>query len=357
MPSRQLAIRNHSYGENTLTQHSALSTQHWPVYGHDWAVEQLQKSIAYQRVRHAYLITGAESVGKNTLAHAFAMALNCTHADEAARPCLECRSCKLVMSGNHPDMLYSEQDATTGALRIDAVRSVMRGLAMKPFEARYRIAIFEAFDQAQPRAQDALLKTLEEPPPNALLILTTSRVEALLPTILSRSQMIALRPVSLALVRDVLVERCGADRDHAELLARLSGGRIGWAISALQDETLLQARETWLDLLEEAIERDRAGRFDLAQELGKDKLALGPLLELWQTYWRDLLLLVRESRVPPANSDRLVNLQQFAIRLSADEVLRALKATRTLLDLLRYNINLRLALEVMFLDYPGLRRE
>jgi DNA polymerase-3 subunit delta' len=332
-------------------------SHNWPVYGHDWAVEQLRKSIAYWRVRHAYLITGADSVGKNTLAHAFAMALNCTHPDEAARPCMECRSCKLVQSGNHPDMLYSEQDASTGALRIDALRAVMRGLAMKPFEARYRIAIFEAFDQAQPRAQDALLKTLEEPPPNAVLILTTARVEALLPTILSRSQMIALRPVSLALVRDVLVEKWGADPERAELLARLSGGRIGWAISALHDETILQSRESWLDLLEDCIRRDRAGRFDLAQELGKDKLALGPLLELWQTYWRDLLLLARGSRVSPANSDRLVNLQQFAIRLSADEVQAALNATRTLLDMLRYNINLRLALEVMFLDYPGLRRE
>lgn len=340
-----------------MTQHSAHSSHHWPVYGHDWAVEQLRKSIASQRVRHAYLITGADSVGKNTLAHAFAMALNCTHPDEAARPCMECRSCKLVQSGNHPDMLYSEQDASTGALKIDALRAVMRGLAMKPFEARYRIAIFEAFDQAQPRAQDALLKTLEEPPPNALLILTTARVEALLPTILSRSQTLALRPVSLALVRDVLVERWNADPAHAELLARLSGGRIGWAISALHDDSLLQTREAWLDLLEDCIGRDRAGRFELAQELGKDKLALGPLLELWQTWWRDLLLLVRESRVPPANSDRLVSLQQYAIRLSAGEVLAALNATRTLLDMLRYNINLRLALEVMFLDYPGLRRE
>lgn len=340
-----------------MTQHSAHSSHHWPVYGHDWAVEQLRKSITSQRVRHAYLITGADSVGKNTLAHAFAMALNCTHPDEAARPCMECRSCKLVQSGNHPDMLYSEQDASTGVLKIDALRAVMRGLAMKPFEARYRIAVFEAFDQAQPRAQDALLKTLEEPPPNALLILTTARVEALLPTILSRSQTLALRPVSLALVRDVLVERWNADPAHAELLARLSGGRIGWAISALHDDSLLQTREAWLDLLEDCIGRDRAGRFELAQELGKDKLALGPLLELWQTWWRDLLLLVRESRVPPANSDRLVSLQQYAIRLSAGEVLAALNATRTLLDMLRYNINLRLALEVMFLDYPGLRRE
>ncbi len=182
-------------------------------------------------------------------------------------------------------------------------------------------------------------------------------MEALLPTILSRSQIIHLRPVSLPLVREVLVERYGAEPDHAELLARLSGGRIGWAIGALHEPALLEQRETALNLLEDCLQRSRAGRFDLAQELGKDKLTLGPVLELWQTYWRDLLLIARQSRVAPANSDRLVSLQQFAIHLTPEEIVQGLKATRALLDALRYNINLRLALEIMFLDYPGLRRE
>ena len=159
-----------------------MTNHDWPVYGHDWAVAQLGKSMDFGRVRHAYLITGAESIGKSTLAHLFAMALNCTHPDEAARPCGECRSCHLIFSGNHPDILYAEQDPSTGALKIDAIRAVMRSLAMKPFEARYRIAIFDHFDAAQPRAQDALLKTLEEPPPSAILILTATREEALLST-------------------------------------------------------------------------------------------------------------------------------------------------------------------------------
>jgi DNA polymerase-3 subunit delta' len=315
---------------------------------------QLQKSIAFGRVRHAYLITGPDSIGKNTLAHAFAMALNCTDADEALRPCLQCRSCRLTLSGNHPDLLYGERDAETGALRIDAIRAVMRGLAMKPFEARYRIAIFDHFDEAQPRAQDALLKTLEEPPPNAVLVLMAQSAESLLPTITSRSQIINLRPVSLPLLRDVLVGRYGADAEQAEWLARLSAGRIGWAIAALADDSLLEGRTQALDALEDCLERSRAGRFDLAQEMGKSKQDLRPVLELWQTYWRDLLLLTRRSDVPPANSDRLVRLQQFAIHFSADEVLAALNATRSLIDQLRYNINLRLALETMFLDYPGL---
>ncbi len=330
---------------------------HWPVYGHDWAVAQLQKSIQFQRLRHAYLITGAVSVGKNTLAHAFAMALNCTAPDESLRPCLECRSCRLTISGNHPDLIYGELDPNTGALRIDAIRAVTRGLAMKPFEARYRIAIFKDFDQAQPRAQDALLKTLEEPPPAAVLILMAQAAESLLPTILSRSQQIHLRAVSLPMVRDVLIEHYGAEPERAEWLAHLSAGRIGWAIQALQDESLLEARAEALDQLEDCLGRSRAGRFDLAQAIAKSsKQDLGALLELWQTYWRDLLLLTRRSQVPPANSDRLVSLQQFAIHFTAEEIVTALKATRSLIDQLRYNINLRLALEVMFLDYPGLER-
>jgi DNA polymerase III subunit delta' len=333
-------------------------THHWPVYGHDWAVAQLQKSLAFGRVRHAYLITGPASIGKNTLAHAFALALNCTHADEAARPCMQCRSCRLVLSGNHPDMLYSELDPNTGALRIDALRAVMRGLAMKPFEARYRIAIFDQFDRAQPRAQDALLKTLEEPPPNAVLILLANAGEALLSTITSRSQILALRPVALPVVRDTLITRFDTDPEPAELLARLSAGRIGWAIHARHEAALLEEREAALDLLEDCLGRSRAGRFELAQEIAKqDKQNVEIVLELWQTYWRDLLLLTRSSWVAPANSDRLIPLQQFAIHFTKEDVITALQATRRLLTDLRYNLNLRLALETLFLDYPGLQRE
>ncbi len=329
----------------------------WPVFGHDWAVEQLRKSIAFGRVRHAYLFVGTDAIGKHTLARAFALALNCTHADENARPCGECRSCKLILSGNHPDLMYSELDPNTGVLKIEAIRTVTRGLAMKPFEGRYRIAIFPEFDRAQPRAQDALLKTLEEPPPSALLLLLARSSEELLPTITSRSQTFHLRPVSLAGIRSTLIERFGAEAERADILAHLSAGRLGWAINALHDDTLLDQRQAAFDMLDECLTRTRGGRFELAEGLSKDKLALAPLLELWQTYWRDLLVMVESSRVEPTNGDRLVSLQRHAIYYTAEDILRALKATRQLMDNLSYNINVRLALEVMFLEYPGLRRE
>ena len=333
-----------------------MTTHHWPVYGHDWAVEHLRKGLAHNRIRHAYLITGPESVGKETLARAFAQTLNCTHPDEAARPCGECRSCKLIASGNHPDLLYSELDANTGALKIEEIRSVSQRLSLKPYEARYRIAILRDFDHARGQAQDALLKTLEEPPPQALLILLAPSSEVLLPTITSRSQVIPLRPIAADVVKDILIEHKGASPEQADLLAGLCGGRVGWAIRALEDPELLEQRERALSLLENLLDVTRAKRFDLADDLSKDKLGLYPLLELWQSYWRDVVLMCQNAPVPPANRDRRDQIERLSARLTPEEALGALEATRTMLRNLSMNLNLRLALEVMFLDYPGLRK-
>jgi len=336
--------------EHTLHEH------HWPVYGHDWAVDHLRKSMAHGRVRHAYLIAGAESVGKETLARAFAMALNCTHADEAARPCGECRSCRTTLSGNHPDIVYSQLDPTSGALKIEEIRGVIQRLALKPFEARYRVAILPDFDHAAPRAQDALLKTLEEPTSHAILILLASSLDPILPTITSRSQIIHLRAVSAGVIEAVLKDKFGADAQTAALLAHLCGGRLGWAVRALEDAAVLEQRQTALDLLEQILMTDRIGRFALAEDLSRDKLSLIPLLELWQTYLRDLILLCEGSALEPANLDRADHLDALAHRMSGDEALIALRATQNLLNVLNTNANTRLALEVMLLDYPGLRR-
>ncbi|MCA9910936.1 MAG: DNA polymerase III subunit [Anaerolineae bacterium] len=330
------------------------SIQHWRVFGHDWAVEQLQRSLIHQRIRHAYLIVGAESVGKETLARAFAMALNCLHEDVIQRPCFECRICRQILSGNHADVLYSQSDPNSGILRIEEVRLMTGRIALKPFDARYRVAIFRDFDNAQPRAQDALLKTLEEPPPHAVLVLLARSQEPVLSTITSRSQMIHLRPASVYDIHQALTSHYAADDVHAEELARLSGGRVGWAIRGLEDEVALEQRSAALDLLEDILSKPRVGRFALAEDLSKDKLALIPLLELWQSYWRDLLLSITNSGVALMHADRTAHLSRLAALVSETETLIALHATQTMLSTLKTNANVRLALEVMFLDYPGL---
>lgn len=330
--------------------------QDWPVIGHAHAIARLRQSLQHGRIRHAWLIAGAAGLGRHTLALAFAMALNCMVEQPAGRPCLKCSACRRHLSGNHPDLLQLWPEAGA-ALRIDAIRETLRSLALKPFEGRYRVAILNDFERAQPRAQDALLKTLEEPAPGAVIILVASSARALLPTITSRCQLLALRPLPFETLRAALVER-GAAPERATLLARLSGGRVGWALRALEDGSLLEQRAEALELLQAGVGGNRAERFALAEKLARrGRAELQELLEHWQTLWRDLLLLAAGSAVMPVNSDRAELLYRHREQLRLEETVRALTATRRLLGTLYSNVQLRLALEVLLLDYPGLQNE
>lgn len=337
-----------------------LAPQRWQVPGHEWAVEFLRKGMQHRRNRHAYLITGMEGIGKADLARTFAMALNCADPVEGNRPCGVCRSCKLTISENHPDLLFGEADETSERLKIEAIREVTRTLALKPFESRYRIAVFPQFDRADPRTQDALLKTLEEPPAHAVLILMATSTENIMPTILSRCQHLPLRPVPQETVQRIL-EEGGVPPDKALLLARFSGGRIRWALEAAANDEVLRERDAILNRLQELLSGNRRARFELAEELDqmarKDRAAIRQMLEIWLTYWRDATLLAMDSPIKPCNTDRSIELQQLVQRIQPDEALHALQATRAVLrEQLNTNANVRLMFEVLFLDYPLLSR-
>lgn len=342
-----------------------IAAQNWGLIGHDWAVALLRRSLLNGRQRHAYLFTGGRSLGKRRLALAFAKALNCEAEDIAGRPCENCRSCRAINRESDPDLIVAKGEA--GApLKVEAIRDVARLLALKPFAARYRIAIFEDFDLVVPLAQDALLKTLEEPPARAILMLLANaegkvlrgRLEdVILPTIRSRAQTIPLRPAPLEAIKGTLIER-GCDEGRADLVARLSGGRVGWALNASRDDQLLARRQETLDSLRAIVDGGRLARIKSAEQLSKsvagDKGAMRNILEVWLTYWRDVLLQSHDCPVKPFNSDRADEIRSLALRIDAESVRAALQATRRTMDALATNANLRLALDALFLDYPGL---
>ena len=330
--------------------------ENWGVIGHDWAVGLLRRSLLKGRQRHAYLITGAPALGKGALALAFARALNCEAERIAGRPCGVCRACKAISRGSDPDLIVARGE--DGApLKIGAIRDVARLLALKPYSARYRIAVFEDFDLVAPLAQDALLKTLEEPAAQAILIVLASSAERVLPTIRSRAQAISLRPASLQLIKGALVER-GCAEERADLIARLSGGRIGWALNAIRDEDSLAFRREMLDTLRGILDGGRLERIKAADQLskraGRDKAAAREILEIWQTYWRDVLLQGHDCPVKPSNSDRAEEIRLLAARMEPASAYCALAMTRRTIEALSTNANLRLALDALLLDYPGL---
>lgn len=334
---------------------TSLPTAHnWPVYGHNWAVDHLRKAIINDRTRHAYLFTGVDGIGKRTLAYAFAMALNAPA--DAGNIDYDTPAARKIMSGNHPDIVLTERDEKTGALKIAAIRELATRLALKPYETRYRVAILDDFQFARPQAQDALLKTLEEPATTSILLVLASSTDNILATITSRCQVMALRPLSVKATQDVLAREYDIPPPDADLLARISGGRVGWAINATEPESPVMAgRAQALDMLEDALRSGRVGRFNIAGDVEQDKLVVLPLLALWITYWRDVVMINLGASFSLMNADREDMIVSVAGNIDTQAATRALNATRQAQQtIMNTNANIKLVLEAMFLDYPGL---
>jgi DNA polymerase-3 subunit delta' len=330
------------------------------VIGHHWAVTMLRQSLAHGRNGHAYLITGPDQIGKTTLARAFAQALNCTgEADGNCQPGHLCRACTLIANGRHPDVRQIEPEVSGRGkltLKIETIRQLQQELSLSAYEARTKIAILKRFDAATIGASNAFLKTLEEPPPRVLLILTATDADTLLPTIASRCRTLNLRPLLPELIEQSLTTRWQVDEDKAALLAHLADGRLGWAVAASQNVAILEERAAHLAQLQEALTGNRVRRFQLADKLA-DKPETAPLvLQTWVSWWRDASLLAQNGNAYTGitNIDQLDPLRQTAAAVPESALLVSLRQTTLSLWQLEHNANARLVLENLLLTYPYL---
>ena len=172
----------------------------WGIIGHEWAVKLLQEQIWKGRLRHAYLITGPDGIGRRTLATRLVQAINCRPSTSEGDPCLSCRTCKNIERMAHPDLAIVQAEQRGGVLKVDQVRELQRVLALAPYEASTRAAMLLRFEEANIHAANALLKTLEEPSPSVVILLTAESAETLLPTVVSRCELLRLRPAGLSQV-------------------------------------------------------------------------------------------------------------------------------------------------------------
>lgn len=336
----------------------------WPVWGHQAAVATLTQAVATDRVRHAYLVSGPEGVGKKTLALAFAGALACPVPPVPGVPCGQCRSCRKIARGVHPDVQVTglatqiaESKATSKntTLTIETVRGMTATAALRPVESPWRVMLLDDAELMQETAQEALLKTLEEPPSFAVILLLANDADLLLPTVRSRCQVLELTAVPRAVIEQGLLGR-GVDAERAATLASASGGAPGWAIAAAAQPKLLAER---LEAIEGALHWVGAAPYErivAAVKLGdgftKRRPATFRELEVTLGVWRDALLLkagLADAVSFPSVSARVAELSE---RWSLTNIHAALRSVRQCIADLEANVRPRLAIESMVLQWP-----
>lgn len=331
----------------------------WDVWGHEWAEALLKKHIAGGLTRHAYLFTGAPGIGRRTLALAFIKALYCQDPPEPGAFCGTCRNCKSLNKLQHTDLFIGQSAAPGETLKIDIVREIQHSLNMQPYAAPWRTALFLRFEEANINAQNALLKTLEEPTPLSKLMLTASNENALLPTISSRCEVIRLRPMALNELASKLETSRMMMHSDALRLAHMAAGRPGYALRLADDpdevERIMSIASDGVELLGS----DTLQRFSYAAAFKdvKKRPVLRETLQIWQSLFRDLLLLSasgEESDPPVSFIDLREELEKLAGKGSPEVFRKTLTEINRMIAYLNANTNLQLLAENLMLNFPNL---
>ena len=320
------------------------------LLGHEKPKALLREAVAKNKLAHSYLFRGPDGVGKKKAARTLAAFLNCkTPLEHDA--CGRCSSCRKYSSGNHPDLIMVEPDGA--AIKIGQVRELKHQLTFPPLEARIRVIVLEDIHTMRREAANSLLKTLEEPAQDNLLILTADLKGEILPTILSRCQIIPFGPLDHGDMVQVLMQEDEMDESTALSLAALSEGSLGRA-KFLWQENLLALRQEVIEelLLAQLNQAEAVGVvFLLSEKTAALKENISEFLALLRLWYRDILLVTaggQETSI--TNKDLSVPLQAASQRWNISQLHEKLRSIDTAEKQLRRNCSRALVLETLFFD-------
>ena len=318
------------------------------ILGHEQIKEHFRNAVQTGKVSHAYILSGEAGMGRKSLANAFALSLLCEKGME--EPCMQCHACKQVLSGNHPDLIYvtHEKPASIG---VDDIREQINDtIQVRPYSSYYKIYIVDEAEKMTVQAQNALLKTIEEPPAYAVILLLTTNQDAFLPTILSRCVQLKLKPLKDSVVKEYLIQSLGENESEADIYAAFARGNLGKAIHLAQSEEFGVMYREMLHLLKHIKDTDISELLDYLRKVKEENLDIRECLDFMQMWYRDVLMY---------KTIKDINLLIFKDEFSTikamstvsgydglERILQAIEKARVRLDA---NVNMELVMELMFL--------
>lgn len=318
------------------------------IIGQDQIKEHLRNALSSGKISHAYILNGEKSSGKEFIAKVFAMALQCERDGE--EPCQECHSCKQALSGNHPDII-SVVHEKPNTISVDDIRAqVNNDVGIKPYSGPYKIYIINEAEKMTPQAQNAILKTLEEPPAYAVILLLTSNVDSLLPTILSRCVVLNMKPAPDDLVKKYLMEQMKVPDYKAEICVAFARGNVGKAKALASSEDFENVKAEALSLLKYIRDMELNEIIAAIKKITEYKLEINDYLDICAIWYRDVLLFKATN---DANQlifrEEIQTIRRTAQRSSyegIETVIEALEKAKRRLDA---NVNFELTMELLML--------
>lgn len=308
-------------------------------------------AVATGKVSHAYILNGEEGMGKMALAEAFSLMLLCERREgNSFSPCLKCHGCKQVLSHNHPDLIYVSHEKS-GSIGVDDIRyQINDTVSIRPYSSPYKIYIVDEAEKMTGQAQNALLKTIEEPPSYAVIILLTDNKEAFLPTILSRCVQLNLKPLQDGDIKGYLIQEKGISEDTAEVYAAFARGNLGKAIHLAESKEFQAVYQTMLALLKHLRSMDIAELMETVRKLKEEGLNLDECLDFMQLWYRDVLMFkVTKDMNLLIFKEEYFSINDMSKNSSYQGLETILESIEKARIRLRANVNMELAMELLLI--------
>lgn len=313
------------------------------IIGHEKNIDHLQKAMEHGQVSHAYIFNGEDGIGKMTMAKAFAKALLC----EKKESCGTCQSCIQMDSDNHPDVIYVTHEKA--GITVDDIRDqVNRSILIKPYSSDHKIYIIDEADKMNVAAQNALLKTIEEPPAYAIIILLTDNKDFLLETILSRCVVLNFGPVKEEQVREYIISHYGENNEREELAISYSMGNIGKAIKVMESDDFIERKDFCLNLLSHLNKWDVHEIILCLKQIDNYKEHIYDFFDIISIYYRDILLL-KVTGLPNKTvfKEKFSVMKNQSIYLSFEGIDTIIKEVEKAKVRLKANVNFDVTLELL----------